>query len=320
MEQPLVSVAFITYNHASFVGEGLSSAAEQDYPNLEVVVADDGSTDGTMEIINEYAHKYPDRFVVLPSKCNQGVRGILLNYNRALAAAKGKYISFLDGDDMYLPGKITKQVEWLEADGRRVLCGHDVDVFDSMTGRNLYFWSERFPLRMGRGADTIVRYNVPFGTLSIMVRATSVPACRLDDRLRVIGDWKLWIDCLASGGYFGYVDGVFARHRRHDNNATNVYSQIAEDDEFVTLALVESQYPHLVSSCKYARASLFYRMGLDSLFRGKRARARVHLMNAVRQTFHWKACRALVLSFLPNKVLVSLLDAVRPGLRVTNTT
>src|SRR5262245_26145379 len=118
---PLVSVCIVTFNQANFVQRALLSAVEQDYPNLEVLVADDGSTDGTAEVLQRLAQQYPERVQLLPIEPNRGIAGIARNYNRALTNARGKYVALLDGDDEFLPGKIRKQVEWLEADERRVL-------------------------------------------------------------------------------------------------------------------------------------------------------------------------------------------------------
>ncbi len=273
MNRPLVSISIISY---------------------------DGSSDGTAAVILEYAEKYPERLVALVGGPNLGITG---NSNRALKACKGKYIAFQGGDDVLLPGKISKQVEWMEADERRVLCGHDVEAFDSETGKRRYLWSEHFPMRSGKGAYPIVRDGFLYAATAVMVRASAIPLFGFDERLPIISDRKLWIDCLASGGYFGYVNGIYARYRRHANSITSHYSQILQDDKFVTLALVESRYPHLASGCKYCRASFFYGMGLTSLVTGDKIQARVHFTNAVRQLFHWKAYRALLLSFLPYKVI-----------------
>jgi len=303
MAPPLVSISIVTYNQVEFIRETLSSALDQEYENLEVVIADDASTDGTSEVILEYAKKYPSRLVPVFGRVNLGLTG---NSNRALKKCRGRYVAFQGGDDVLLPGKIRKQVDWMEENENRVLCGHDVEVFDSKTGRCLYFWSDRIPLKSGKGPRKIIRYGVPYCATSIMIRSSVLPPYGFDERLPVVSDWKLWIDCLASGGHFGYIDGVYARYRRHSHNITDTHFQIRQDDQFVTLALVESHYPHLVESCRYGRASLFYGVGLGSLLRGERRHARVHLKNAVRQHFHWKAYRALLLTFFPNRFLTSL--------------
>ncbi len=300
--RPLVSVAFVTYNHADFVEEALRSAAEQDYENLEIVVGDDGSPDGTRALAANVALQYPDRVTVLPDQRHLGVVG---NCNRTLAACRGKYIAFLDGDDLFLPGKISRQVEWLEEDERRVLCGHDVEAFDSATGSRLYLWSRQFGLPSGTGAAALVKHGVAYGGLSTMVRASVIPQGGYDDRLRMIIDWKLWIDCLLGGGQFGYVDGVYARYRRHGGNVTVCFSEIGRDDQFVSLALVEARHAHLAEACRYGRARLFYGLGVAALLQRRRREARRHLANSLWQgtRFRWKAALGLLSTWLPDRVL-----------------
>jgi glycosyltransferase involved in cell wall biosynthesis len=318
MTLPLVSVCFVTYNHAQFVGDALKSAIDQDYPNFEMVIADDGSTDGTEEIVQSFARSNPEQVVLLPTRRNEGIPGIVSNYNRALAKCRGKYIAFLEGDDVFLPGKITKQVQWLETDERRVLCGHDVEVFDSASNKRFYLMSEITRLRHGQGADLVVRHNVPFTTVSMMIRATTIPSHGFDDRLRIVLDWKFWIDCLAAGGHFGYVDGVLARYRRHATNITKHHFATRQDDQFVTLALVESRYPHLVASCRYGRARVLCTSGVGCLRRGNRVQARQYLLNALAQSGRppWKAAAALFLTVLPGRLVLAILKMRRSSAAV----
>lgn len=127
-DQPLVSVLITTYNLIEFVREALDSALNQDYDNLEIIVADDASTDGTADVIREYAAKYPQKIIPLFGEVNVG---FAKNTNRALKEVKGKYLVMPGGDDILLPGKISKQVAWLEADPQRILCGHDTEIFFS---------------------------------------------------------------------------------------------------------------------------------------------------------------------------------------------
>ena len=126
MTAPLVSILIPAYNQAQFLPETLSSALEQDYDNLEVVIADDGSRDHSAEVINDFARRYPKRLIPIIGQNNVGVTK---NYNRALKHCHGKYVALQGGDDVLLPGKVTAQVVWMEADARRALCGHDVEVF-----------------------------------------------------------------------------------------------------------------------------------------------------------------------------------------------
>lgn len=300
-----------TYNHGDFIGEALRSALEQDYPNLEVVVADDGSTDGAAAVIAALSADWKDRLVVMPSGPNRGLTGIVENCNRALLACRGKYVAFLEGDDMFLPGKVRRQVDWFEADERRVLCGHDVEVFRSANGKTLHRGSQRNPLRQGSGAEQVVREGIPFYTPATMVRRSALPKSGFDERLTFVLDWKLWIDCLAAGGQFGYVDGILSRYRVHEKSITAL-SGVSDEihrtglaDTLVTLGVVEASYPHLIPACRYARARIFCGEGTYRLERGDRRGARTFLRSsmAAHPLFSWKVPAWMLFTFAPGQLL-----------------
>lgn len=301
MTRPLVSVVIPVYNQVAFVRETLLSAIEQKYERFEIIVADDGSTDGSWRVLMEMANEYPSRVKLLEQKPNQGIAGIVLNYNRALRACKGSYIAFLDGDDLFLPGKLERQVAWLEASDQRVLCGCDVEAFESKSGQRVYLWSELFGLKSGFGADAVLRHGVPFGLVAVMIRKSAMPTNGFDERLLISLDWKLWIDCLASGGEYGYVDGVYARYRRHAGNITLKHVQTRREDGFITLAKAEASYPALAGSVKYGRAQLFYGIGLEELAAESPRAARRWLIASLRQGVAggWQRVPAFALCFLP---------------------
>jgi glycosyltransferase involved in cell wall biosynthesis len=253
MNRPLVSIHIITYNQIQFVHETLASALNQDYDNLEIVVADDGSTDGTAEIILDYAKRYPSKIVPLVGGPNLGITG---NSNRALRACKGEYVAFQGGDDSFLPGKISKQVEWLEADKHRVLCYHNIDVYDSETGKTLYLWSEKFRFRNGN-ARTVIRHGTFFGASSVMVRHPK--NLFFNEKISTASDWFMWIEILEKqSGSLGYVDGVYARYRRHANNIT-VTGAHALNDALATVDAVEELAPQKYKwECRQKRAEIYF--------------------------------------------------------------
>ena len=219
--QPLVSILIISYNQKEYVGEALTGALEQDYENLEVVIADDGSTDGTAEVILQYAEKYPDRLVPLVGGPNLGITG---NSNRALKACKGKYIAFMGGDDVLLPGKISAQVKWMEKDENRVLCGHAVHILRD----DEVIDTPRITKKNGRGTgyqDYIKNITEPFPAVAIMVRSKCIPDYGFDERVPLVSDWKMWIDCLGEQGEYGFVEGVYARYRKHEKNITSILGE-----------------------------------------------------------------------------------------------
>jgi glycosyltransferase involved in cell wall biosynthesis len=138
--QPLVSIALITYQNASYLEESIESILAQTYPNIEIIIADDGSTDGSMKIIEGYAERF-NRIKILSAPVN---RGISANINTAFGHCEGEYICLIAGDDAMYPRKIERQVEYLENNRRFELCFHNVDVYDDERGTILYQWLDRF--------------------------------------------------------------------------------------------------------------------------------------------------------------------------------
>jgi glycosyltransferase involved in cell wall biosynthesis len=291
MATPRVSVCVPTFNHRLMIRPALESVLAQDYPDVEIIVADDGSTDGTFEEIQRVQAECGQRLTVLPPRVNQGLGGIAENYNRAIKACTGRYVAFLEGDDVYRPGKLAAQVAWCEADERRVLCGHDVEAFDSATGETLYYWAQRFGLRSGEGPTDVLRHGVPFCTVSVMVRRSAIPSWGFDTRLTAVLDWKFWIDCLIGGGRFGFVEGTLARYRRHPGSLTAGYSDTRQGDQFATIALVAASHPELFRACCQAEAHLSTAVGIQHLQRGDAAAARHWLAKAFRlaPATEWRA-------------------------------
>jgi glycosyltransferase involved in cell wall biosynthesis len=106
---PRVSVIIPTYNRATFIGAAIQSVLNQTFADFELIVVDDGSTDGTKDVASRYASD--NRFTYL----QQDNGGRSSARNRALALARGAYIAFLDSDDTYLPEKLALQVSYLDS-------------------------------------------------------------------------------------------------------------------------------------------------------------------------------------------------------------
>ena len=278
------------------------SVVEQDYPNLEVVVSDDGSNDGTIEAILDCAQMYPGRVVPLVNGPHLGITG---NCNRALGACRGKYIAFQGGDDIFLPGKISNQVAWFEVDERRVLCGHKCEVFDSTTGRPYYISSAN---HIGKGASAYIKYGNLFLPISIMVRASCIPSTGFNERIKIGSDWHFFIECLADGGTYGFIEGVYARYRRNVENISEKWRTDVSirtewfEDNFFTLAWFEVHYPEYLSSCTYNKSIRLLTMGKAIYFQQQNIRlARQYLINSLRYRLNYRVVVWLVLTYMPIK-------------------
>lgn len=108
-EAPLVTIGVASYNNARFIGETLDSIAAQNYPNLEVFIHDDASTDHSVAVIDAWMQKHPELSVQLMTYSTNA--GICVGLNRMLQASKGDLISFIASDDRYLPDFVSNRVK-----------------------------------------------------------------------------------------------------------------------------------------------------------------------------------------------------------------
>src|SRR5580765_7727743 len=125
-----VSVCILTYNHARFIAQAIEGALAQALPfTWEVLVGDDGSTDGTAEIVSEYAQRHPDRIRAFHFQYPAGhVRTSgQRNMRNLLERARGRYIAVVEGDDYWTSAeKLRRQVEFLELHPNYSACFHNV--------------------------------------------------------------------------------------------------------------------------------------------------------------------------------------------------
>src|SRR5215216_2838242 len=113
-KQAEVTVVMIFYNGEEFIREAIESVIGQSYSDWELILVDDGSRDGSREIAEEYSERWPEKVRVLQHENGEN-RGISASQNLGIRNARGKYIAFLDSDDVWLPEKLKQQVEILNA-------------------------------------------------------------------------------------------------------------------------------------------------------------------------------------------------------------
>ncbi|VVE39604.1 glycosyltransferase group 2 [Pandoraea capi] len=218
-----VSVLVLTYNASKFIRESLDSVLDQNYDDLQIVVSDDASRDGTQDIVRAYAEKYPGIFTV---NLNEKNVGITRNANIALSLCSGDFVAFHAGDDVMLPGKIHAQVDYFRKHPDCVLCYHNLEIFDSATGKVLgYYNGRKNPAREGTVRELIV-HGCFAGGNAVMVRRESLPPGGYNEAFPVASDWLLWIATTVNGGRIGYVNQVLAKYRRHDSNTTSTSSSL----------------------------------------------------------------------------------------------
>jgi len=219
----LVSVIIPTYNRAATICAAIDSVLAQTYPEIEIIVVDDGSTDDTYQILKAYQQS---RKIVYLTQANSGPAAAR---NRGIKAAHGQYIAFLDADDRWLSEKLAKQIP-LFSDADTCLVFSDMQFTGGRTG--LYSSLLRRGYRRGDVIRDLLAENfVP--TSSVVVRNIALDGSKvfLDDREHVpVGeDYYLWLQ-LAREFKFNFVNEPLVEYSVHDGqlsgNALRTYQSV----------------------------------------------------------------------------------------------
>jgi glycosyltransferase involved in cell wall biosynthesis len=246
---PPVSVAIWTCDQEAFIGEAIESVLAQDYPRLEIVVADDHSEDETPRIVADLARRHSDLITPI---LHRGPRSVVANVNRALAACSGEFIAVLDGDDLYLPGKLHAQVAAFTNQPDVTLCRHPVEVVDE-AGRTLGIEDPNPTQTRAEAIDLVAKGNfVP--TASSMMRRAAIPPRGAPTAFQHAPDWILAIET-ARRGTILRIPEVLARYRVHPAQSTRVVprNESVFRDAMRTLAYVEARFPELAAGVQSGR-------------------------------------------------------------------
>lgn len=238
---PLVSVAVVTFNQKEYVRECIESIISQDYKNIEIIVADDCSTDGTQEMLLEYEKMYPKLFKLRLAEKNLG---ITKNHNVAHFACDGKYISWIGGDDLMMPDKIRKQVDFMESNPNCTLSYHNLEVFFSDSIKDSYLLNTDSNPKEGN-VETMIKYGCFNGGCSTMLRRSKSPENGFDERLPVASDWMYWVESLGNGGEILFINEVLGKYRRHNNNVTSQKNYNAHIDHLNSCNILLTKFPKL---------------------------------------------------------------------------
>lgn len=248
---PRVSVMIITYNQAHLIAETIESVLIQNYPNLEIIIADDASVDGTQSIIQDYVRRYPDTIKLICNPQNVGITG---NCNIAFSACTGELIATLGGDDIFLPGKLVKQVQQFVDDPSLSLSYHPVEIFQHQTGKILYI-TNQLQRENPKNVYEIIEKGGIAGACSVMVRRSACPYYGFDTSIPVVSDWMFYIE-VAYHGKVEMLNEVLGRYRKHGFGASERMFELLEESLSV-LHKIQAKYPHdrrLQRSCKKGAA------------------------------------------------------------------
>jgi glycosyltransferase involved in cell wall biosynthesis len=227
--RPVVSVVVLCYNQAAFVGECLESILVQqlDVP-FDIIVGDDGSKDNSLEVVESYRERYPGIVKVVAHATNGGFSRNLAD---ALAAATGEFIANIDGDDLMLPGKLQRQLDFLRAHPEYGLVVHKMRMIDANTKEPV-----DFPLPRKKpevfGAEYLIEKGPFFFHSSEMYRAELRRRHPVDLNVTLVGDVANLLQLLyGSSGYYldeeyglyrvsplGITSQFISNPKKHENN------------------------------------------------------------------------------------------------------
>lgn len=176
-KRPLVSAIIIFLNGERFIREAIESVFAQTYQNWELLLVDDGSTDHSTEMARAYAEQHPWKVTYLDHPGHQNF-GMSAARNLGIKAAKGKFIAFLDCDDVWLPGKLAEQVAVLEAQPEASMVYGRVRVWYSWTGKPEDLENDSLT-ELGVPADVLLRPPVVVPTYLADDNVTPCPSATL---------------------------------------------------------------------------------------------------------------------------------------------
>lgn len=216
-EPPRVTVTVPTFNHGRWLAECLESVVRQKVNfTYEIIVGDDASTDGiTRAIVEEYAARYPNLVVPLLREKNMGPGQ---NFLDLIRRARGEYIAHCDGDDLMLPGKLQRQVDFLDRNPDCAFVTHNMRMIDGETGGVI---AERFlnrPVPAKSDINFLCLVGTFFSHSSKMYRVSAI-VTRTRDRRMI--DFYHHVEH-ASRGRIGYIDETLGVYRKVQGSASDV--------------------------------------------------------------------------------------------------
>jgi len=207
MRKGLVSVIIPNYNYAHFLREAIESVLLQTYPNIEIIVVDDGSTDGSRGILESYGERVQTNF--------QQNLGVSAARNKGVRLSCGEYVAFLDADDSWFPTKIAKQIGRFADDDELGLVHVGVREIDT-EGNTV---RERLDGLEGNIADDLLMLNGVLGGGSgvVVPRRVFDEVGGFDARLSTSADWDLFYQ-IAIRYRVGFVPEILVKYRIHTSN------------------------------------------------------------------------------------------------------
>lgn len=279
-----VSVVIPTYNSAKYIVSTVESVLNQTYPDFEVIVVDDGSTDETQQLLQPYRDRIS--YIFQENKKYSGAR------NTGLRAATGEYIAFLDSDDLWLPTKLEEQVAVFSGHPDVVLV-HCAAAYIDPQGQPVKYkgkqqkGTEESSIIIANQSRALFTFDTIITTSTVMFRRSLLNEVGLFDDTHIHGeDWELWVR-LGAKGPFAYISKPLAEYRVYgwQKVLKAESSQAWVQDQFRTVERASSLWQGDAAELAQLRArsteTIYRRAALASYQLGHGAQGRDYLEKAL---------------------------------------
>lgn len=251
---PLVSIIIPLYNGSNYVEEAISCALNQTYKNIEIIVVNDGSTDGGLG--REVCQKYQDKIVYV-EKENGGCASAL---NFGIRLAKGEYISWLSHDDLYNNDKIEKQIlqyDKYRLDKQNTIISNSAKLITA-NGRKLYHPQKKAKgfFSSKKAYQYLLHKKCLNGCGLLIPKSVFEKAGYFDESLRFVLDWNLWLKFAIAGVDFYLDNEILVSNRCHNAQVTTTQKSLHQKE---TLQTIEELFSLLkTKQDRFFLAELYY--------------------------------------------------------------
>jgi glycosyltransferase involved in cell wall biosynthesis len=262
-KNPLVSIITPSFNRADFLEQTIISVLEQDYPNIEYIVLDDGSTDNTTEILKKYEGQ-------IEWKRHENM-GEQRTVNLGFKMTKGDYVCVVNSDDPLYPGAIQKLVQALQENIDAIAAYPDWNEIDSLSNVTRTIKLPIYDIR-----EMLVSLDVSIGP-GLLIRRKSIKQIEIrDTSLKYAGDLALYFQ-LALIGRLIHIPEPLATHRIHANAASTTGKGKEMADQLVKVIFNSLSHPNLPSDLWRQRFKIYYRIHYHAAknYCGKDIRAKI---------------------------------------------
>lgn len=282
---PLVTVVIPTYNRARLIEASIRSVFAQDYPNIEVIVVDDGSTDDTGSVM---ASLHDERLLYLKQEKNRGAPAVR---NIGIREARGELIAFLDSDDAWEPNKLSLQVEVMLRGGDETALVYTGMRKVDERGQTRGF---KRPSKRGYIYRDLLMDNVVGSTSTALVRKTAVrDVGGFDESLRSRQDLDLWLR-LAQNHKIDFVDAPLVIYSVHSDRISSNYDAKIQGCETIL-----AKYFQDIEKNPSTLAGHYYLLGWLHQKKGDRGNAGRYFRLSLRAKITPKALIRLISASIP---------------------